>query len=70
MHQNVIVLTKDGLTEVWGSLTEICTEKEFSHNYLKRKKYPFRYKGIVFQRLPFKKAGGIVPENKIYRTKK
>ena len=30
----------------------------FSYNYLKRKKYPFEYKGLKFIRVPFRCSNG------------
>lgn len=58
MKQNIIILTNGKDFETWGSLTEICREKGFSHNYLKRQKYPFEYKGLKFIRVPFRKGNG------------
>jgi len=51
----VIVLTdKNGNHEAWGSLVELCKEHVLSHNYLKKKKYPFDYRGVKFERLKFR----------------
>jgi hypothetical protein len=52
--KNIIILTNGTHFETWGSLTEICKEYGFSHNYLKKKKFPFFYKGIKFIKTPFK----------------
>lgn len=56
-QKNIVVLSKDGKRECWGSLKEICEEHKdhkFSYNYLKSKSYPFEYKGFTFERFPFR----------------
>lgn len=54
-RQNIIVLTKDGKTEAWGSLTEICkNHKDFRYFSVKSKKFPFNYKGWLFTKVPFR----------------
>ena len=58
MNKNIIILTNGEFHEAWGSLVEICKEKNFSYNYLKRKKYPFTYKGLNFIRVPFRVSNG------------
>lgn len=58
MNENIIILTNGESYEAWGSLVEICKEKGFSYNYLKRKKYPFKYKGVDFIRVPFRCSNG------------
>lgn len=52
---NIIVLIKENQLETWGSLTSLCDAHGFSYNYLKRQKFPFTYKGIKFEKVPFKK---------------
>ncbi len=58
MHRDsiIILINKDlDLMEAWGSLTEICKmHKEFSYNYLKKKKFPFEYKEWEFKKVPFR----------------
>jgi len=58
MNKNIIILTNGEFHEAWGSLVELCKVKEFSHNYLKRFKYPFYYKGLKFIRVPFRVSNG------------
>lgn len=53
-RNNIIVLQRDSDLECWGSLTEICREHGYSHNYLKRLKFPFTYKGWEFKKVPFR----------------
>lgn len=53
---NIIILTKGDQVETWGSLTDLCDNHEsFSYHYLKKKKFPFYYKGFRFERVPFRK---------------
>lgn len=52
---NIIILTDGTNQEAWGSLTEICRTHGFSYNYLKSKKMPFVYKGVHFNKVPFRK---------------
>lgn len=54
MNQNIIILTNGESYETWGSLVELCNKHKFSYNYLKRKKFPFEYKGLKFIRTPFR----------------
>jgi len=58
MNENIIILTNGESHEAWGSLVELCTKKGFSYNYLKRQKYPFKYKGLNFIRVPFRAENG------------
>lgn len=56
MNKKVIILEKDGNKEVWGSISEICREKEdIIYSSIKAKKFPFTYKGYTFIKLPFRK---------------
>ena len=59
MNNNIIILTDGESFEAWGSLVEICEVKGFSHNYLKRLKYPFEYRGLKFIKVPFRVANGV-----------
>ena len=52
-RKNIIHLEKDGEVEVWGSVAKVCEVYEFSYNYLKRLKFPFTYKKIKFNKVPF-----------------
>lgn len=59
MNQNIIILTNGESCEAWGSLVELCRIHGFSYNYLKAKKFPFEYKGIQFNKVPFRSVNGI-----------
>lgn len=39
---------------VYTTLTGLCDDKGFSHNWLKTKKYPFEYKGFKFKKMECK----------------
>lgn len=53
-QKNVVVLTNGNIYEVWGSLKQLCTIHKFSYNYLKRKRFPFRYKELDFIKVPYR----------------
>lgn len=54
-RENVIILTKDGVAECWGSITEICrNHPELKYGYVKGLKFPFTYKGFEFKKVKFK----------------
>lgn len=55
LGENIIILEKNDLLEAWGSLTEICKEHGFSYHYLKRKKFPFTYKGFNFIKVKYRR---------------
>ena len=49
--RKAIVLSKDGLIEVYGSITRLCDyHKDIKLNTVKSKKFPFFYKGYKFQK--------------------
>jgi hypothetical protein len=49
----IILLEKDGIKESWGSLTNLCeAHPDFSYEYIKSWKFPFKYKGWNFSKLP------------------
>lgn len=58
-RDNIIILTDGASYETWGALTEICEKHGFSYNYLKRKKFPFTYRGLEFIKVPFRKLNGV-----------
>jgi len=58
MNENIIILTNGDSHEAWGSLVELCKVKGFSYNYLKRFKFPFEYKSLKFDRVPFRSENG------------
>lgn len=49
--KNAVVLIYGDEIEVWGSLTKACEAHSFSYNFLKKKKFPFQYKGIKFKKV-------------------
>lgn len=54
-RQNVIILKYGDTYEAWGSLTEICEVHGLSYNYLKQKKFPFKYREYEFIKVSFRK---------------
>lgn len=56
---SVIILHKNGIFEAWGSLTDVCKAHKLSYSYLKNKRFPFIYKGITFDKVPYKMKNGI-----------
>lgn len=40
--------------EAWTQLTDLCRAHDFSYHYLKRQKFPFKYKGIDFVKVGVK----------------
>ena len=61
--KNIIILTNGESQEAWGSLTELCRAHEWSYNYLKRQKLPFKYKGWKINRVPFKQLNKLNHEH-------
>ena len=59
MHPNKIVITDGANYEVWGSIKEICKVKNLPYNYLKRLKFPFVYKKVLFVKVEFRKENGV-----------
>ena len=59
VRNNVIILIKDGVHEVWGSLKQICDVKKLSYHTLSRKKFPFKSNGISFVKVFFREENGI-----------
>lgn len=48
----MIHLSQGEKAELWSSLTKLCRcHEDFSYYYLKRKKFPFEYKGWNFKRI-------------------
>jgi hypothetical protein len=58
MNTSIAVLTNTLDYEVFGSLKEMCEKHNLSYNYLKRKKFPFKYKGFFFVKIPFSQTNG------------
>ncbi len=57
-RSNIIILTNLNTLdqEAWGSLTEICDNHErFKYSTIKAKKYPFEYKGFLFNKVQYRK---------------
>lgn len=59
MIENAIILYKNNTAEVYGSLKACCKAKKYSYFYLRKKKFPFIYKGIEFYKAPFNQFNGI-----------
>lgn len=58
-RENTIIIFDGESYESWGSLTEICEKHGLSYNYLKRKKFPFEYRGVQFIKPPFRALNGV-----------
>lgn len=54
----MIHLSNKEKTELWTQLTDLCRCKGWSYNYLKRQKFPFRYKGWNFEKITPNECGG------------
>jgi hypothetical protein len=55
-QRNIIVVSKNSqILGCFGSLTEICRIYGFSYHYLKRQKFPIKYKEFDLQRFQFRK---------------
>lgn len=63
-RENIIIITDGESYETWGSLTELCENHGLSYNYLKKKKFPFDYIGIHFEKVPFRAKNGIKIKSK------
>jgi hypothetical protein len=58
---NIIILSQNGELEPWGSLTDLCENRpDLSYSYLKSKSFPFDYKGINFQKKPFRAKNELI----------
>ena len=55
--KNIILITPmndSDKPETWGSLTRLCNKhSKFKYNTIKAKKYPFKYKGWLFEKLKY-----------------
>lgn len=52
-NKTIVLLHSDDTYECYATLTALCRAKCWSHNYLKKKKMPFDYKGCKILRLPY-----------------
>jgi hypothetical protein len=56
-RKTVIIIENDEHVECWGSLKRLCDpdngHSNFSYHFLKRKKFPFLYKGWKFYKVRF-----------------
>lgn len=60
---NIITITKGSVRENWSSLVLLCEgHPEFSYHYIKRNKFPFEYKGWLFQKEPINQVKQISDE--------
>lgn len=58
--KNVLLVTTEAAEpaekpEVFSTLTALCRAKNWSHNYLKSKGMPFKYRGLIVDRLEVKR---------------
>ncbi len=52
----IILLESETEQHVYTCLTTICKDfRQFSYHYIKKQKYPFRYKGYDFKKLEIKR---------------
>ena len=52
--KNIIILEKEGMTELWGGITNACrAHSEFHYHSIKSLKFPFHYKGFSFQKVVY-----------------
>ncbi len=60
VKRSIILLVKGDCYELWGSLTELCAyHSRFNYGYLKGKSFPFRYKGVWFEKVPYRALNGV-----------
>lgn len=60
---NIIILKKGYDLEAWSSLKVLCEEKKYKYNTLRKRKFPFYYDGIYFEKIPINK------QNKYFKIK-
>ena len=54
--KKVLILDNGNNKVAYANLTDVCKDfTKFSYHYLKRQKYPFRYKGFDFIKLTIKR---------------
>jgi len=54
--KKIILLENEEEQHAYNSLTTICEHfPKFSYHYIKKQKYPFRYKGYDFKKLIIKR---------------
>jgi len=54
-QKNIIILTKGEQFEAWGGLKELASNHtDIIWSSIKNKKYPFKYKGYDFIRVPWR----------------
>jgi len=47
-----IIIVTDGKRKArFKSLVSLCHDKRFSYHYLKRKKFPIKYKGMLIEKV-------------------
>jgi hypothetical protein len=52
-NKTIVLYHSDDTYECYATLTALCHAKNWSYNYLKKKKLPFVYRGIKVLRLPY-----------------
>ena len=54
--KKVLILQNETEQHAYANLTDLCKDfSQFSYHYIKRQKYPFRYKGFDFIKLEIKR---------------
>ena len=54
--KKIIIMQNEIELLAYANLTDICKDfEQFSYHYIKRQKYPFRYKGYDFIKLEIKR---------------
>ena len=52
--KSILTYTESGITEHFSTFTKLCREKKLPYHYLKRLKYPIKYKQIVIDKFDIK----------------
>lgn len=53
--KSIILVDYCGVKELWGSLKGFCDEHDWASYYtLRNKEFPFRYKGVDFDKVLYK----------------
>jgi hypothetical protein len=50
MNKYTIILSKGSIKEPWTTLTDLCNTHGFKIHVLKSKKFPFEYRGYLFEK--------------------
>jgi len=61
-NETTITLLQGDKIEIYGSLSEACRNKKVSYGTLSKKKFPFKWRGVVFGKIKAREEYGIVCE--------